>query len=152
MAGVEWSRKTSDIPERLLRQLCPDRALRPAPPGAAGSVPAGAMPVLAHDRDGHHDSGSVVNGRRVGPGWHPPASPRWRHAPDVTGELSGRYLSFEEREEIVIMRSKDRGVREIARALGRDPETISRELRRNAAARAAKQEYRAARACRGSGP
>jgi IS30 family transposase len=34
-------------------------------------------------------------------------------------------------------------VREIARALGRDPGTISRELRRNAATRGGKQEYRA---------
>ena len=31
----------------------------------------------------------------------------------------------------------------IARALGRDPGTISRELRRNAATRSGKQEYRA---------
>ncbi|BFV61233.1 hypothetical protein KCMC57_up63370 [Kitasatospora sp. CMC57] len=36
-----------------------------------------------------------------------------------------------------------KGVREIARALGRDPGTISRELRRNAATRGGKQEYRA---------
>ena len=34
-------------------------------------------------------------------------------------------------------------MREIARRLGRDPSTISRELRRNAATRAGKLEYRA---------
>src|SRR5690606_29718556 len=56
---------------------------------------------------------------------------------------SGRYLSFEEREEIALLRAKDKGVREIARELGRDPGTISRELRRNAATRSEKQEYRA---------
>ena len=45
--------------------------------------------------------------------------------------LSGRYLSFAEREEIAILRVQDVGVREIARRLGRSPSTISRELRRN---------------------
>lgn len=55
----------------------------------------------------------------------------------------GRYLSFAEREEIALMRSGSLGVREIARRLGRDPSTISRELRRNAATRGGKLEYRA---------
>src|SRR5680860_523407 len=41
--------------------------------------------------------------------------------------LSGRYLSFVEREEIAIFHEKGMGVREIARRLGRDPSTISRE-------------------------
>ncbi|MCX5300299.1 IS30 family transposase [Streptomyces sp. NBC_00503] len=63
--------------------------------------------------------------------------------PISLAEPSGRYLTFEEREEIAILRATDKGVREIARALGRDPGTISRELRRNAATRAGKQEYRA---------
>jgi IS30 family transposase len=56
---------------------------------------------------------------------------------------SGRYLSFAEREDIAISRAQDVGVREIARRLGRDPSTISRELRRNAATRGGKLEYRA---------
>ena len=43
--------------------------------------------------------------------------------------LSGRTLSFAEREEIALSRAQDRGVREIARRLGRAPSTISRELR-----------------------
>ncbi|WUQ57212.1 IS30 family transposase [Streptomyces virginiae] len=63
--------------------------------------------------------------------------------PISLAEPTGRYLTFEEREEIAILRATDKGVREIARALGRDPGTISRELRRNAATRAGKQEYRA---------
>ena len=46
--------------------------------------------------------------------------------------LSGRYLSFREREEIAILHAQDHSVREIARRLGRPPSTISRELRRNA--------------------
>lgn len=56
---------------------------------------------------------------------------------------TGRYLSFREREEIALLKSQDKGVREIARTVGRDPETISRELRRNAATRSGKVEYRA---------
>jgi IS30 family transposase len=63
--------------------------------------------------------------------------------PISLAEPSGRYLTFEEREEIAILRATSKGVREIARALGRDPGTISRELRRNAATRGGKQEYRA---------
>jgi len=57
--------------------------------------------------------------------------------------ISGRYLSFEEREEIALLRAQGMGVREIARRLGRAPSTISRELRRNAATRGGKLDYRA---------
>jgi IS30 family transposase len=57
--------------------------------------------------------------------------------------LSGRYLSFAEREEIAILRAKGCGVREIARRIGRSPSTISRELRRNVATRGGGLEYRA---------
>jgi IS30 family transposase len=57
--------------------------------------------------------------------------------------LSGRYLSFREREEIALLRAQSAGVRRIAKAIGRDPSTISRELRRNAATRSGKLEYRA---------
>jgi IS30 family transposase len=77
-----------------------------------------------------------------------PVGTRWfRHAggmpPISLAEPTGRYLSFEEREDIAIMRAQDKGVREIARAIGRDPGTVSRELRRNAATRNGRQEYRA---------
>ena len=57
--------------------------------------------------------------------------------------LSGRYLSFAEREEVAILHAQDVGVREIARRIGRSPSTISRELRRNAATRSGVLEYRA---------
>ena len=64
--------------------------------------------------------------------------------PSVTlAPLSGRYLSFAEREEIAILRSQGAGVRQIARRVGRSPSTISRELRRNAATRSGGLEYRA---------
>jgi transposase-like protein len=57
--------------------------------------------------------------------------------------ISGRCLSFQEREEIAILRAQGAGVREIARRLGRSPSTISRELRRNVATRGGKLDYRA---------
>jgi IS30 family transposase len=60
--------------------------------------------------------------------------------------LSGRYLSVAEREEIAILRAQGVGVRQIARRLGRDPATISRELRRNAATRGGCLDYRASTA------
>lgn len=59
---------------------------------------------------------------------------------------SGRYLSFSEREEIAILHSQQLSVRAIARAIGRSPSTISRELRRNAATRGGGLEYRATNA------
>ena len=73
---------------------------------------------------------------------------RWfRHgggmAPMDLGQVSGRYLSFGEREEIALLRVKGDGVRSIARQIGRSPSTVSRELRRNAATRGGKLEYRA---------
>lgn len=57
--------------------------------------------------------------------------------------LSGRYLSFSEREEIAILYAQEFGVRAIAGKLGRSPSTISRELRRNAATRSGGFDYRA---------
>ncbi len=57
--------------------------------------------------------------------------------------ISGRYLSFAEREEIGMLRVQNVAVREIARRLGRSPSTISRELVRNAATRGGRLEYRA---------
>src|SRR5215216_7977087 len=60
--------------------------------------------------------------------------------------LSDRYLSFAEREEIAILRAQGVGVRQIACRLGRDPATISRALRRNAATRGGLLDYRASTA------
>jgi IS30 family transposase len=57
--------------------------------------------------------------------------------------LSGRYLSFAEREEIAILHAQGVGVRGIARRLSRSPSTISRELRRNASTRSYSVPYRA---------
>ena len=73
---------------------------------------------------------------------------RWfRHGggmpPMDLGPTTGRYLSFVEREEIALLRVQGVGVRSIAGQIGRSPSTVSRELRRNAATRGGKLEYRA---------
>ena len=57
--------------------------------------------------------------------------------------ISRRYLSFAEREEIGLLSCQGVGVREIARRIGRNPSTVSRELTRNAATRGGRLEYRA---------
>src|SRR3954470_6016250 len=75
--------------------------------------------------------------------------------PLTLASVSGRYLSFTEREEIAVLLAGGSGVRElaggsgvreIARRLGRAPSTISRELQRNAALRTGRPEYRASTA------
>ena len=73
-------------------------------------------------------------------GVSPAVGSRWfRQAggmpPISLGAVSGRYLSFGEREEIAILRAQGVGVREIGRRLDRSASTVSRELRRNAATR-----------------
>jgi IS30 family transposase len=77
-----------------------------------------------------------------------PLGPRWFRdaggmSPIALTPLSGRYLSFSEREEIALLRALQCGVCEIARRLERSPSTISRELRRNAATRSGTLQYRA---------
>lgn len=92
--------------------------------------------------------GASTEEAAVAVGVSAPVGSRWfRHAGGMSAlcltEPTGRYLSFTEREEIAILRAQDVGVREIARRLGRDPATISRELRRNSATRAGQRGYRA---------
>ena len=51
--------------------------------------------------------------------------------PTKTAEPAGRrYLRFEEREEIMRLQASGLGVRAIAREIGRDPSTVSGELKR----------------------
>jgi IS30 family transposase len=66
--------------------------------------------------------------------------------PLTLAPVSGRYLSFAEREEIAILHAQQLGVREVARRVGRSASTISRELRRNASTRSNELAYRAATA------
>jgi IS30 family transposase len=50
------------------------------------------------------------------------------HLSPSSKPLSGRYLSFVQREEIALLRAQGHGVRGIARRLARAPSTISREI------------------------
>src|SRR6476661_5550327 len=77
-----------------------------------------------------------------------PVGSRWfRHAggmpPIELAPVSGRYLSFSEREDIAVLRAQGISMRQIAIRIKRSPSTISRELRRNAATRNGKLDYRA---------
>jgi len=65
------------------------------------------------------------------------------HLSPSAKSLSGRYLSFAEREDIALLHAQGQGVQLIARHLQRAPSTISRELRRNAATGAGTIDYRA---------
>lgn len=85
-------------------------------------------------------------------GVSPPVGVRWfrsfggmppTHLTLSAAPLTGRYLSFSDREEIALQKAKGASVRAIARTLGRAPSTISRELRRNAATRGGNYDYRA---------
>lgn len=145
MATADWSKKTSDVPEKLRRQWRADRALRPAMRSPGRPDPSRVVQrqfwrLIA--------TGITTAQASLWVGVSVPVGTRWfRHAggmpPISLVEPTGRYLTFEEREEIAILSAKGQGVREIARAIGRDPGTVSRELRRNAATRGGKQEYRA---------
>lgn len=80
----------------------------------------------------------------VGARWfrHAGGMPPTHLAPSAP-PLSGRYLSFAERELLALLRAQGHGVRVCARQLDRAPSTISRELRRNAATRGGEFDYRA---------
>jgi IS30 family transposase len=118
-----------------------------------GQIPSPGRPTVAWREDrvrfwaaialGVKTEDACVQARVSGP-----VGFRWfRHAggvnPCLPPVVSGRFLSFTEREEIALLRAKGGGVREIARQLGRSPSTISRELRRNASTRSYRLDYRA---------
>lgn len=77
-----------------------------------------------------------------------PVGTRWFReaggmAPIDLDPLSGRYLSFGEREELALLNAQGLTIREIARRMKRAASTISRELRRNAETRGGVLRYRA---------
>lgn len=122
-----------------------DRALRP--PMASPGRP---QPSRAVQREFWRviTTGVTTAEAAITVGVSVPVESQWfRHAggmpPISLAEPSGCRLSFPEREEIAILKAQGKGVREIARVIGRNPGTISRELRRNAATRSGKLEYRA---------
>ena len=127
------------------RQWAADRALRPSMrspgrPEPSRGVERAFWRLIAE--------GVTSEDAAAGVGVSTPVGSRWfRHAggmaPISLDEPTGRYLCFAEREEIALLKAQNHGVREIARLVGRDPATISREVRRNAATRAGKRIYRA---------
>jgi IS30 family transposase len=132
-------------PAGARRQWAADRAMRapmrsPGRPEPSRAVQREFWRLIA--------SGITTVQAAEGVGVSSPVGIRWfRHAGGMTplslDEPTGRYLSFAEREEIALLKAQDKGVREIARTIGRDPGTVSRELRRNAATRGGKPVYRA---------
>jgi len=138
-------RQLPEAPAGSRRQWAADRALRapmrsPGRPEPSRAVQREFWRLIA--------TGVSTAEASVGVGVSVPVGTRWfRHAggmpPLSLADPTGRYLCFAEREEIALLRVQGVGVREIARRIGRDPGTISRELRRNAATRGGKREYRA---------
>ena len=132
-------------PAGARRQWAADRAMRapmrsPGRPEPSRAVQREFWRLIA--------SGIATVQAAEGVGVSSPVGIRWfRHAGGMTPlsleEPTGRYLSFAEREEIALLKAQDKGVREIARTIGRDPGTVSREVRRNAATRGGKPVYRA---------
>ena len=96
--------------------------------------------AIARGMSSEDAAGEVGVSQAVGSRWFRQAGGM---PPISLGPVSGRYLSFAEREEIAVLHAQRVGVRAIARHLGRAPSTISRELRRNAATRGGRLEYRA---------
>jgi len=118
-----------------------------------GQVPSPGRPTVAWREDRVRFWAAIARGAKtedaaIEAGVSSPVAFRWfRHAggvnPCLPSSVSGRYLSFAEREDIAMLRVQSLGVRAIARRLGRSPSTISRELRRNASTRTWRLEYRA---------
>ncbi len=135
--------------EAQRRQWAADRALRPPmrspgrPPGWRRAHQQQFWAAIARGKSSEAAAAEAGVASAVGTRW-------FRQGGGMrtvsAGPLSGRYLSFTEREEIAILRVRGCGVREIARQIGRSPSTISRELRRNAATRGDRLEYRATNA------
>ena len=105
-----------------------------------GQIPSPGRPTVAWRQDRVAFWAEIAKGEKTddaakAAGVSSPVGYRWfRHAggvnPCLPATVSGRYLSFAEREDIALFRAQGAGVREIARRTGRSPSTISRELRR----------------------
>src|SRR4051812_21492 len=144
-----------------------------------GALPSPGRPSVARREDHRQFWAAIAAGcssedAAVGAGVSPAVGARWfrraggmppSHLAPSARPLSGRSLSFAEREEIAIWRAQRHcpgrswswaggeetaigranrpGVRAGARRLERAPSTISRELRRNAATRSGGLAYRA---------
>lgn len=118
-----------------------------------GQIPSPGSPTVAWREDRVRFWAAIARGAKteaaaVEAGVSGPVAFRWfRHAggvnPCLPPTVSGRYLSFAEREDIAMLRAQGTGIREIAGQLGRSPSTISREVRRNASTRTYHLHYKA---------
>ena len=121
-----------------------------------GQIPSQGAPTIAWREDRVRFWAAIARGLKtdvagIEAGVSSPVAYRWfRHAggvnPCLPENVSGRYLSFSEREDIAIWRAQEVGVREMARRLKRSPSTISRELCRNASTRQYPPLYKASTA------
>ena len=121
-----------------------------------GQIPSPGRPTVAWREDRVRfwaaiGRGVMTEDAATEAGVSSPVAFRWfRHAggvnPCLSPTVSGRYLSFSEREDIALFRAQGLGVREMARRLGRSPSTISHELRRNASTRTVRLENKASTA------
>ena len=121
-----------------------------------GQIPSPGRPTVAWREDRVRfwaaiGRGASTEDAATAAGVSSPVGYRWfRHAggvkPTLPLAVSGRYLSFPEREDIAMFKAQGHGVREIARRTGRHPSTISRELRRNASTRTYELAYKASTA------
>ncbi len=117
-----------------------------------GQIPSPGAPTVAWRQDRVRFWEAIARGVKTDvaaqeAGVSSPVGYRWfRHAggvnPCLPPTVSGRYLSFSEREDIALLKAQGLGVRAIARRVNRHPSTISRELRRNASTRTWKLEYK----------
>ena len=113
------------------------------PPTARREDRAGFWEAIRRGLSSEDAAGVAGVSQAVGSRWFREAGGM---PPQSLAPVSGRYLSFSEREEIALLRAQKLGVREIARRVGRDPSTISREVRRNASTRSDELTYRASTA------
>lgn len=94
-----------------------------------GQIPSPGRPTVAWREDRVRFWAAITRGlssqdAAVETGVSPAVGTRWfRHAggvrPNLAESVSGRYLSFHEREDIAVWHAQDVGVREIARRLAR---------------------------------
>src|SRR6478672_2779043 len=103
--------------------------------GYRGQMPSPGRPSVAWREDRVRfwagiACGAMTEDAAAEAGVSSPVGFRWfRHAggvnPCLPRTVSGRYLSFPEREDIALLRAQGLGVREIARRVERHPSTIS---------------------------
>src|SRR5437870_3167916 len=96
-----------------------------------GQIPSPGRPTVAWRQDRVQFWAAIARGAKtedaaVEAGVSSPVAFRWfRHAggvnPCLPLTVSGRYVSFAEREDIALFRAQGLGVREIARRLNRSP-------------------------------